>query len=300
MEPSPGLTPELLPGPPPEGSPEDVAARPGAGGGGTPPAASRRRRRSLACAAAGLAGAVGLAAGLLVTGGSGRGAAGGAELTAATASGSTGAAAGARITVTGVATVHGTPDTLTVQVGATTSSASATGALDKNNLEVATLEAVLASAGVAKADMQTSSLSLQPNLDRKGKVTGYQASDNLAVVVHGLARSGAVIDAAAHAVGNDAQIEGISFSISNTSALLAEARAAAVRDAEARAEVLASAAGAKLGPVVSIVDQEQQGSNVVTPGASFAVHGAGASPVPVQGGSEQLSVQVQVVYLLAR
>lgn len=300
MEPSPGLTPELPPGPPPEGSPEDVAARPGAGAGGTPPAASRRRRRSLACAAAGLAGAVGLAAGLLVTGSSGRGAAGGAELTAATASGSTGAAAGARITVTGVATVHGTPDTLTVQVGATTSSPSATGALDKNNLEVATLEAVLASAGVAKADMQTSSLSLQPNLDRKGKVTGYQASDNLAVVVHDLARSGAVIDAAAHAVGNDAQIEGISFSISNTSALLAGARAAAVRDAEARAEVLASAAGAKLGPVVSIVDQEQQGSNVVTPGASFAVHGAGASPVPVQGGSEQLSVQVQVVYLLAR
>ncbi|MHB1597993.1 MAG: SIMPL domain-containing protein [Acidimicrobiales bacterium] len=296
MEPSSGLTPELPPGRPPEASPDAVAARPGAGG--TPPVASRRRRRSFAGAAAGLAGAVGLAAGLLVTGSSGRGAADRAELTAATASGSTGAAAGARITVTGTATVDGTPDTLTVQVGATTNSPSATGALDQNNREVAAIEAVLASAGVAKADMQTSSLSLQPNLDSNGKVTGYQASDNLTVTVRDLARSGAVIDAAAHAAGNDAQIEGISFSISNTSALLAGARAAAVRDAEARAEVLASAAGATLGPVVSIVDQEQQGSNVVTPGTSFAVHGTGASPVPVQGGSEQLSVQVQVVYSL--
>jgi uncharacterized protein YggE len=248
----------------------------------------------------GLVGAVGVAAGVLVSSGTSITAAGPAELTAATVPAPTGATSGARVTVTGTATVEGTPDTLTVQLGATTNAPSATGALDENNREVAALEAVLVAEGVAKPDMQTSNLSLQPNVDNSGKVTGYQASDDLTVTVHDLSRAGEIIDAAAHAVGNDVQIDGISFSVSNTSALLATARVEAVRDAQTRAAELAAAAGATLGPVVSIVDQEQQGGNVVTPGASFAVHGSGATPVPVQGGSEQLSVQVQVVYALRR
>lgn len=262
------------------------------------PATSTRRRRVWSGSLVGLVGAVGVAAGVLVSSGTSITAAGPAELTAATVPAPTGATSGARVTVTGTATVEGTPDTLTVQLGATTNAPSATGALDENNREVAALEAVLVAEGVAKPDMQTSNLSLQPNVDNSGKVTGYQASDDLTVTVHDLSRAGEIIDAAAHAVGNDVQIDGISFSVSNTSALLATARVEAVRDAQTRAAELAAAAGATLGPVVSIVDQEQQGGNVVTPGASFAVHGSGATPVPVQGGSEQLSVQVQVVYAL--
>lgn len=289
-------TSPMSPSQPPSQPRGEPSARPAGAISGR--ATSRGRRRARAAALVALVGAAGVAAGAIGAVGSGATATravGRAELTAATAPVPAGVAAGARVTVTGTATVEGTPDTLTVEIGATTNASSATGALDENDQEVTTLESVLAAAGVAKSDMQTSNLSLQPNVDNNGKVTGYQASDDLTVTVHDLARAGAIVDAAAHAVGNDVQIDGITFSVSNTSALLATARAEAVRDAQTRAAELAAAAGATLGPVVSIVDQEQQGGAVVTPGASFAVHGGGATPVPVQGGTEQISVQVQVV-----
>ena len=227
----------------------------------------------------------------------GSGGGGEAVLTSAAGTGTTGAAAGGRISVTGSAEVTGTPDTMTLQMGATTNAASASAALDRNDAEVAALEAVLKSAGVPAADMQTSNLTLGPTYDSAGNVDGYQASDDLTLELHGLAHAGSVVDAAAHAVGNDVQIDGISFSISNTSSLLATARVEAMRDAGSRASELAAAAGAKLGPVISITDEESQPPPVVLPFNDFAVAHAAAS-VPVQPGSQQLSVQVQAVYSL--
>ncbi len=243
-----------------------------------------------------LAGAgLGLGLGLALAGPSAGSA---AVLTAARRAGPTGAAPGARVSVVGTAEVTGTPDTMTLQIGASTSAASASAALERNNAEVEALEAALESAGVQKTDMQTASLSLGPTYDSAGNVDGYQASDELTVTLHGLARAGSVIDAAAHAVGNDVQIDGISFSISSTSSLLAAAREGAVRDAEQKASELAAAAGAKLGPVVSITDEESQPPPVFLPFGSAAVV-RGTPDVPVQPGSQQLSVQVHAVFSLA-
>lgn len=201
---------------------------------------------------------------------------------------------GATVTVTGTGTATGAPDTLTVQIGATTNAPSATGALDRNNAEVARLEAVLRAAGVAAADLQTSNLQLSVNTNDKGVVTGYQASDQLTVTLHQLARAGAVIDAAAHAVGNDVQINGIAFSRSNPAPLERAARVAAMRQAAAEAGALASAAGARLGGIVKVTDEVS--SPPVTP--VMAAGAAASAPVPIQRGTTSVSAQVQVVYTL--
>ena len=57
--------------------------------------------------------------------------------------------------------------------------------------------------GIAKNDIATRSISIHPHYDDKGKVAGYEASNDVVVVLRGLARAGEVIDAAAGAVGDD-------------------------------------------------------------------------------------------------
>lgn len=250
-----------------------------------------RRRRGLATGGLLLAG--GALAGVLA----GAGGAGGAQTAAPAEVRATAHAVaprpGATVTVTGAGSVSVTPDTLTLQIGATTNAASAVAALDTNSADIARLEAVLRSAGVTSGEMQTSNLQLSANTNEHGVVTGYQASNVLTVTTHHLEGAGAVIDAAAHAVGNDVQIQGISFSRANLAPFERAARVAAVRQAAIEAAALASAAGARLGGVEKIVDE---GSPVTPVGTASAAPVRGA--VPIQPGKTSVSAQVQVVYAL--
>ena len=215
----------------------------------------------------------------------------------ASAASRSGLAAHGTITVTGTGVVTGKPNTLTVQMAVSTNAASATVALDENNAEMKSLEGVLVASGVKTDELQTTNLQISPNYDSEGSITSYGTEDDLTVILHDIARSGRVIDAAAQTVGNDVQIQGISFSITGTAALLKTARIEAVRDAEAEASDLASGAHTNLGPIMSINDQEQQ---TIPPSPLFgnAAATAAKSAVPLEPGTEHLSVQVNVVFEL--
>jgi len=208
-----------------------------------------------------------------------------------------GAAAGAKITVSASGVVSATPNELTLEMGASTTEPSAVAALDDNDAEVARLEAVFRANGVLPKNLQTSDLSLSPNYNNNGDVTGYQVSDTLTVTLTDLASAGSVIDAAAHAVGNDVEINSITFSVANDSGLLTTARERAMHEAEQKAATLAAAGGTSLGPIVSISESEQQPSPVIEPVFNAAARSSGAS-VPVEAGSQQVSVNVTVVYEL--
>jgi uncharacterized protein YggE len=215
----------------------------------------------------------------------------------ASAAGRSHPGADATITVTGTGVVTGRPNTLTVEIGVSTNGPSATVALEENNAEMRTLEGVLISAGVKPRYLQTTNLQISPNYDSGGFITSYRTENDLTVTLHDIARSGKTIDAAAQAVGNDVQIQSISFSITGTSALLKTARFEAIQNAEAAASDLASGAHTSLGPIMRITDEEQQ----TTPPPPFFGNAAAAtakSAVPFEPGTEQLSVQVSVVYEL--
>lgn len=206
-------------------------------------------------------------------------------------------ASGATITVTGTGKMTGRPDTLTIQLGATTTRPSAAAALDRNNAEVARIEAVLVRAGLKKVDMQTSNLQLNANTNDHGTVTGYTASDQLTVTTHHLAGAGELIDAAAHAVGNDVTIDGITYGRADAAPLLREARIKAMHQAAGEASALAAAAGGRLGGVIKVRDENPQvpvtfGVGAATPAATHS------SPVPLQGGTTSVSAKVEVVYAL--
>lgn len=209
----------------------------------------------------------------------------------------TSASSGARITVTGTGMVTGTPNQLALNMGVQVTGASVDSALQQANQAVSQVTEALRAQGVAAADIQTSGLYIQPNYGSGSqRPTGYGASESLTATLNNIAAAGTQIQAAVHAGGNAATVNGISLNLTDTSGLLATARARAVADARAKAVQYAQALGQPLGRVVSISDQTQAPSPPVP--MAFAAAGK-ASSVPISPGSQQLSISVTVVYALA-
>jgi uncharacterized protein YggE len=102
-----------------------------------------------------------------------------------------------------------------------------------------------------------------------------------------------LIDAAAGAAANDVRVQSVRFEIDDEGSLFAEARADAVKQARTQAEQLAEAAGVELGEVRSITE-----SSTETPPGPFPMGRTDdlSSSVPLQPGSQELTLEVQVVY----
>lgn len=207
---------------------------------------------------------------------------------------------GPTINVAGEGKVEGTPDTATVTLGVQTNDPSAQAALTRNNQEAAALIATLKGKGVAEKDIQTTDLSINQNFDSKGNITGYSVSNTVTVKLHGIANAGATIDAAAGAVGNDVRMQGVMLSIDNTSALVAKARADAVKDAIAQGHQLADAAGVKLGAIRTIDDTAANTPQPLNFYGDAAHRALAQAAVPIQAGTQNLTVDVQVVFDIAQ
>jgi uncharacterized protein len=199
-----------------------------------------------------------------------------------------------RITVTGTGNVTGIPNQLTLSMGVQVNGVSVSSALASANDAVNRVTAALESDGVAASDIQTSGLSIWPNYQANSQApSGYGVSESLTATLNSLSAAGAQIDAAVRAGGNATTVSGISLNLTDTSSLLAQARAAAVADATAKASQYAKALGQSLGPVISLSDQA-----VTQPFPVFAAANAaaGRASVPISPGTQQLSVSITVVF----
>ncbi|MEW6473680.1 MAG: SIMPL domain-containing protein [Actinomycetota bacterium] len=206
------------------------------------------------------------------------------------------------IAARGVGQVKGTPDTLKVTLGVETRSPSAKDALAANNDKANALINTLKEKGVEAKDIQTSQLSIHPTFDDKGqRITGYQVNNTVTATLHDIGGAGALIDAAAGAVGDAVRVQSIGFSIDDDSALKAEARTQAVHLAQLQAEQMAKAAGVKLGRIRSISEVPASGP---MPYYDQVAHGraaapGAAAPAPVMPGQQELSLTVDVVWEIA-
>ena len=90
-------------------------------------------------------------------------------------------------------------------------------------------------------------------------------------------------------------MNGLSFGFADATALMDEARRAAVADARRKAELYAAAAGVELGPVLSI---QEQGGGGVRPMAMARSLDMAESAVPLERGENTLTAQVQIVWAL--
>jgi uncharacterized protein len=214
-----------------------------------------------------------------------------ADPPAAEAASTTGSA---RITVTGTGNVTGTPNQLVLAMGVQVNGSSVGSALGAANDAVTRVTAALRSDGVAIADIQTSGLSIWPNYPANSQApSSYGVSESLTATLNSLAAAGAQIDGAVRAGGNATTVSGISLNLTDTSTLLATARARAVADATVKAAQYAKALGKPLGPVISITDQASTQPFPVN--GTYSAASAKAA-VPISPGTQQLSISVTVVF----
>ena len=107
-----------------------------------------------------------------------------------------------------------------------------------------------------------------------------------------VAKAGGVIDAVAAATGDDLRLNGVSFSIADTTALAAKAREDAVAQAKTQAAALAQAAGVELGPIVAV----STAAYGLPQPVAYATSGAAAdraAPMPLQPGTQAVTAHVE-------
>ncbi|HVB18667.1 MAG TPA: SIMPL domain-containing protein [Acidimicrobiales bacterium] len=202
------------------------------------------------------------------------------------------------LVVNGSGTATSVPDTVIFQLSVNTVRANAGEALKVNNLRVKALMAALEAQKVTKRDIQTSNFNIYQSTNQYGAPTGFTVSDSLQVTMHDIKRAGGAIDAAVAAVGNGVSFNGVSFSQSHQSSVLAQARAKAMRAAHTAAADLASAAGVSLGAPIKIVDQENQVSPPypIMYGGAVATSGKATVSTNLSPGTQSVTVQVSVTY----
>ncbi|MDT7538212.1 MAG: uncharacterized protein QOI82_1797 [Actinomycetota bacterium] len=205
------------------------------------------------------------------------------------------------ITAQGTGKVTGIPDVLSVSLAIHTEGDTANGTLQENSLRTQQMLDATKEAGVDPKDVQTVNVSVGPRFDftnpNRPRIIGYSADNSFVVKLRDLTKAGSTIDGLSSLAGDFLQVQGIGYSIDDSTELLTTARADAVQRAATQAKQLADAAGVTLGPVRSITEVPQNTGPFPTAlAASGAASDQASIPVPFAPGSEQLSLTVTVVY----
>ena len=200
------------------------------------------------------------------------------------------------ITVSATGYAYAEPDRATVSTGVAAEADTAAAALSANTELMQKVVDGLKESGIDAKDIQTSNFNVEPRYTnpRDGTppvINGYRVSNQVSVLVRDLKGLGGLLDRLVTLGAN--QIGGLSFEVSKAETLKDEARKEAVANARRRAELLATAAGAEVGEVVTISEEMSYGGP-----RPVAMRAAKAESVPIEAGTETLEARVTVTWKL--
>ena len=199
------------------------------------------------------------------------------------------------VTVTGEGTVDAVPDNAVIRVGVSSQGKTARAASDTNAREMNAVLAAIKDGGIADRDVQTTSLSLQPQYDPKqtgaARLVGFRVNNQITVKVRDISKLAALLDRAIAAGANE--MSGIEFKVSNEAKLLDQARTAAIADAHRKAELYVHAAGMQIGRVIAISEE-----GAMPPAPVYRALRAGMAAPAIAVGEQTLRAVVTVSYEL--
>jgi uncharacterized protein YggE len=130
------------------------------------------------------------------------------------------------------------------------------------------------------------------------RIVGYSVNNVLTIRTSKLDMIGTYIDAAFAAGANT--FDSISFSVSDDTAARKQALELAVKDAQSKAETIATAAGKSLGSILTISEGENTDywSNTVSGGVAYAraENADAAFGTTVRAAQVQVTAKVQITY----
>jgi uncharacterized protein YggE len=198
--------------------------------------------------------------------------------------------------VSGTGRVSVVPDIANINIGVRTEAEDVKDALSGNTAQANGIADVLKDLGVAEEDIQTSNFNVYPS-ERYNPMTGevegryFVVENTVSVKVRDLSSLGEVLSAVVDAGANN--IYGISFDVEDRDASIAEARELAIKDAKAKAEAIAEAAGVELGDLMSI--NVYEGSAPITyydaKGGAYA-----EASVPISASTLTITIEANLTY----
>ena len=206
------------------------------------------------------------------------------------------------IWVTGRGEVTTAPDLVILNVGVEARGLTVAGAQADAAEAMDSLMGVLAGRGVEDKDIQTRSFNISPEYRynesrRRQELVGYMVRNQLTVKLRDVGNVGPVIDEVVTAGGDLVRVEGIRFTVEDTTALETQAREEAVGALMAKAQQFADLTGVQLGDPVflsessgSVPQIRQLDARVFAEGAPMA---APAVSTRISGGELTVSVSVQ-------
>jgi len=217
----------------------------------------------------------------------------------------------ATVNVTGEGEVTAIPDVGSFTFGVRAEGEDAATAQANATDAMGSIVAYLEETGVEEVDIETANYNLQPNYRYEERVCvsgsycppgervidGYEVYQNVTVKVRDLDQAGTLISGVGERGATN--ISQLSFTVDDDAELMAEARAAAIKDAKAKAEVLAANLDMKLGQVTGFYERE---GNPVPYGMGGmeerAVSMDSAAPAVVPTGENEFKSVVTITYRL--
>lgn len=207
---------------------------------------------------------------------------------------------GTRLDISATGESTRVPDVAIISAGVVTRAPTAGAAIQQNSARMDRVLAALKRAGVEDRDVQTSSISLNPEYryqeNRPPELVAYSASNQVSIRFRDIRNSGKILDALVAEGAN--QINGPTLTIDKPEAALDEARVNAVANGRARADLYARALGKRVSRLVSV---SEGGGNYYPPPPmpmaerSMAVQ---AADTKIVAGEQKLQVTVSMVFEL--
>lgn len=205
------------------------------------------------------------------------------------------------VVVSGTATVRVKPTLVVLQLGASFSNVRPAAAKEQTEQVIQRVVEAVRKSGVEEKDVQTTTFTLNRQVDRNGSVTGWGCRSMLEIRVKKVETAGAVLEAALDAGAN--QVSSVEYTVEELQAVRAQARDEACKVAKAKADQFARNFGVALGKPRYISENGPSGwyygSNSMTQSMAYAGgagDSSGASDNILSSGSVAVTLTVNVTY----
>lgn len=216
-----------------------------------------------------------------------------------------------QISVTGKGEKDVKPDVAVVTLGVVSQGRQLKDVQDKNSQKLNAVTDFVKSEGVAENDLKTTQYDIEPQYQyystpscyaapcppvRPPEITAYQIQSTLEIKVRDLKKVDEIL---AGVIENGAnEIQSTVFKVDDADAVMAEARALAIKDAEEKAEKLAKDLGVHLGKIMNFNESGPgvPGQDVYGMGAGMGVAMKAAAAPSVQPGEQNIKSEVTIGY----
>jgi hypothetical protein len=202
------------------------------------------------------------------------------------------------VTVQATGTVKAVPDGVSFNLAVSVLAQSSETAMSEASATAELVRVALDAAGVAKDDIATQNVSVYPEYASSTTGTqtlsGYRAQQVFTVTLRDTAKAGEVVDAVIAAGGNSLQVYGVTPTLIDTDAAVAQAREAAMKSAKEKASDYAGLVDEELGSVVYVTEVTSPSSPVPYLSSDSTGTESSMTKTVVNLGTQDVSVTVEV------